>query len=274
MTTPKSITNGNDAHPSFGPYSVSTWCGSWAKRTFDFAAAVCLFIVFFPVMVLVAVGVKMTSPGPIIFRQRRPGKQGREFNILKFRTMVDERRNPGPVLTRAEDPRVTWFGRHMRKWKLDELPQLWNVIAGEMSFVGPRPQPTRLWQEPSIQTEAACILSVRPGITSQATVNFRNEEELLAPLSVDEVEKVYLRSIMPVKLKIDLAYLRDATLFTDMVIIFRTVFRIFRRHPEQDVLIDAYLPAAEAKRTRPAGVTEFRPVVDKDDYSGVAEQTD
>ncbi len=271
---PRPITNRHEARASFAPYSISRWYNSSAKRAFDLVGAICLFVVCFPVMVLVAVGVKLTSPGPVIFRQRRPGRQGREFNILKFRTMVDERRNPGPVLTRAKDPRVTWFGRHMRKWKLDELPQLWNVLMGDMSFVGPRPQPTRLWKEPSIQTEAAGILSVRPGITSQATVNFRNEEELLAPLSSDEVEKVYLRSIMPVKLKIDLAYLRDATLFTDMVIVFRTVFRIFRRHPEQDVLIGAYLPEAEPRRARDAAVAEFRPVVEKEDYSGVAEQTD
>ena len=103
--------------------------------------------------------------------------------------MVVNEESPGPVLTRADDPRVTWIGRRLRKWKLDELPQLLNVFHGDMSFVGPRPQPTKLWKDASIQEQASYVLSVRPGITSQATLNFRNEEELLAPLTSEEVEE-------------------------------------------------------------------------------------
>src|ERR1700682_854791 len=210
-------------------YNVSPWCKSPWKRAFDLLSAIFLLLLFLPLMLAVALAVRLTSRGPVFFHQRRPGKNGREFSILKFRTMVDSRRNPGPVLTRAADPRVTWFGRHMRRWKLDELPQLWNVVAGDMSFVGPRPQPTRLWQQPAIQEAASCVLSVRPGITSQATLNFRHEEELLAPLSSEEVEDVYMRAIMPMKLKMETDYLQGAGFMSDLRIILKTTLRVFKR---------------------------------------------
>src|SRR5260370_17044113 len=113
-------------------------------------------------MIVVAIGVKLTSQGPVLSGQRRPGKNGSEFDILKFRTMVDGATIPGPVLTRAADPRVTWFGPHIRKWKLEEFPQLFNVLRGAMSFAGPRPHPTNLRPPPSIHTQPAYILSVPP----------------------------------------------------------------------------------------------------------------
>src|SRR5947209_18615125 len=104
----------------------------------------------------------------------------------------------------------------MRRWKLDELPQLFNVIRGEMSFVGPRPLPTQHWEQPFMQEEATCVLSVRPGITSQATVKFRNEEELLATFSPEHVEEVYMRAIIPVKMKRNGACLHGATFTSSM----------------------------------------------------------
>ena len=231
--------------PSSHP--VSPWCNSFWKRGFDLAGAVLLLVVLLPLIVAIALAVKVTSTGPIFFRQRRPGKNGREFLVVKFRTMVDSTRQAGPVLTRASDPRVTRLGRYMRKWKLDELPQLINVLCGQMSFVGPRPQPTKLWTEPSIQKEAPCVLSVRPGITGQATLNFRNEEEILAPLSGDEVEAVYMKTIMPLKLKMDLDYLRKASFMSDLGVILRTILRICNREQEQanDLLIKKHLPVVD-----------------------------
>jgi lipopolysaccharide/colanic/teichoic acid biosynthesis glycosyltransferase len=199
-------------------------------------------------MAVTALLVKLTSRGPVLFRQGRPGRGGCEFNIFKFRSMIDSRRSAGPVLTRAADPRVTKFGGFMRKWKLDELPQLFNVLRGEMSFVGPRPQPTKLWQHPSVQEWAAKVLSVRPGITSQATVNFRHEEEILAPLSFEEVEEVYTRTIMPLKMEMELEYLRNATFVSDVRIIFKTVLRVFRRYePGNDGHITDRLPVGDRK---------------------------
>src|SRR5437016_5011000 len=114
--------------PSGKPPAVSAWCNSRTKRIFDFLGALVLFIVLLPLMALLALAIKLTSRGPILFRQRRPGRNGAEFFICKFRTMVVNGHQEGPVLTRAADPRVTAFGRHMRRWKLDELPQLMNVM--------------------------------------------------------------------------------------------------------------------------------------------------
>lgn len=237
---------------------VSPWCHSVGKRACDLLGSVLLLMLFLPVMIFIALAVKITSPGPVLYRQRRPGMNGHEFSILKFRTMRDARRHAGPVLTRAEDPRVTWFGRHIRKWKLDELPQLFNVLRGEMSFVGPRPQPTKLWKELSIQDQVAIVLSVRPGITSQATLNFRNEEELLAPLSSEELEEVYISSIMPLKLQMDVEYLRDASFGSDLSLILRTIFRILNRQQENNQVLPKVCPSVPNRR-------EYLPVAEQSD---------
>lgn len=156
----------------------------------------------------------------------------------------------------------------MRKWKLDEFPQLFNVIRGEMSFVGPRPQPTKLWRQPSIQDEASMVLSVRPGITSHATVNFRNEEELLAPLSPEEVEDIYMKHVMPLKLKMELQYLCGATFLSDLGVILRTVFRIFNRQENvNDGLIRQCLPAGLRNGSEIA-------LQEKREYESIAHQGD
>lgn len=249
-------------------FCVSPWCNSVAKRIWDFAGAFVLLILLWPAMVVLAIAVKLSSEGPILFRQRRPGKDRREFTIFKFRTMVSSPEKPGPVLTRAADPRVTWLGRHMRKWKLDELPQLFNVVRGEMSFVGPRPQPTKLWRQPSIQEEASFVLSVRPGITSHATLNFRNEEELLAPLSPEEVEDVYMRHVLPLKLSMELEYLREASFLSDLGVVLRTVLRIFKRQEDiNDGLIRQCLPAGVGSRSEAA-------LQEKPQYESIAHQGD
>lgn len=241
------------AHP------VSWWCNSVWKRVFDLVIALTFLILLSPLLFLLALAVKVSSKGPILFRQRRPGRDGHEFSILKFRTMVPNGHHPGPVLTRAADPRITWLGRFLRKLKLDELPQLFNVLRGEMSFVGPRPQPTKLWRGPLIQELAKGVLSVRPGITSYATLNFRNEEELLAPLTAEEVEEVYTRVIMPSKLKMDLAYIEKANLTVDITLMFRTILRIVNaREEDNHLLVREHLPAFEQKKYRTASAKADR----------------
>jgi lipopolysaccharide/colanic/teichoic acid biosynthesis glycosyltransferase len=248
-------------------YAVSPWCESALKRGFDVFGAIFLLILLSPLMIAVAVLVKLTSRGPVLFRQRRPGKNGDEFTILKFRTMIDNRHHEGPFLTCAADPRVTPFGRFIRKWKLDEFPQLFNVLRGEMSFVGPRPQPTNLWQQSFMQEEASCVLSVRPGITSQATVKFRNEEELLAPFSSERVEEVYMRAIMPVKMKMNLEYLESASFTSDFRIILTTIFRVFNRQEgKNDFIIRELLPVA--RQEEPLSVQERK------EYLPAAEEAD
>lgn len=237
---------------------ISPWCNSSGKRTLDMIGAATLVAFFSLFMLLVAVAVKLTSRGPVLFRQRRPGRGGREFTILKFRTMKVSKGSAGPVLTRAQDPRLTWLGAHLRRWKLDELPQLFNVLWGDMSFVGPRPQPTRLWKEASIRELAALVLSVRPGITSEATLKFRNEESVLAPLSSEEVEQVYLRALMPLKLTMEKDYLAGASFGSDCKVILRTIGRIAIPGNEDDHLLSRELlrskkVAQHAADARPRG---------------------
>jgi lipopolysaccharide/colanic/teichoic acid biosynthesis glycosyltransferase len=233
-------------------HAASPWCNSVWKRGYDIFGAISLLIVSLPLMIVVALVVKVTSAGPIFFRQRRPGKNGCEFSILKFRTMRDGGHQTGPALTRPDDPRVTLFGRFMRKWKLDELPQLFNVLRGDMSFVGPRPLPTSHWQQPLVQETASCILSVRPGITSQATLKFRNEEELLAPFSAEEVEEVYMRAFMPMKLKMDIEYLQSASFRSDLRIVFKTAFKILDRQAEgTDFVTQEYVPVLDQRKYQP-----------------------
>ena len=199
-----------------------------------------LLVLLSPLLLAVAVAVKATSPGPALFRQHRPGRNARDFTIFKFRTMLDGAESAELALAARSDPQVTGLGRHMRKWKLDELPQLLNVLRGEMSFVGPRPLPKGQWDAPAMRAlvqreliqEAASVQSVRPGITSLATLSFRNEEELLAALSPADVETAYLRVITPLKLRIESDYLRRASFAGDVRILLKTAIRVFRRGNE------------------------------------------
>jgi len=163
---------------------------------------------------------------------------------------------------------VTWIGRYLRRWKLDELPQLFNVLSGHMSFVGPRPLATWVWQDPTIQSDAECVHSVRPGITSQATLAFRNEEEILASLSMEELEEVYMSVIMPLKLRMDLEYLQNAGFASDLRLICRTVFRVFNTQEEaNDRLIKEHLEDTLQKAYMPV-------LVESDGYVPAVEQGD
>jgi lipopolysaccharide/colanic/teichoic acid biosynthesis glycosyltransferase len=210
-------------------HRISPWCDSAWKRRFDVASAIVLLIPLLPFMALIALAVKFSSRGPVLFRQRRTGKDRKEFYILKFRTMICERRHHGPLLTNSTDPRVTRLGRFLRRWKLDEFPQLFNVLRGDMSFVGPRPHATGLWSGSEVQEAGDIVLSVRPGITSQATLNFRHEEEMLTPLEAHNVEEFYMTVIMPLKLEMEIKYLRDASFSSDLRTVLQTVSRIFTK---------------------------------------------
>jgi len=252
-------------------YVVSPWCDSVLKRGFDIFGAILLLLLLSPLMIAVAILVKLTSRGPVLFRQRRPGKNGHEFTILKFRTMIDGRRHEGPAVTRPSDPRVTSFGQFMRRWKLDEFPQLFNVIRGDMSLVGPRPL-TQHREQPFMQKEASCVLSVRPGITSQATVKFRNEEELLAPFSSEQVEEVYMRAIMPVKMKMNLEYLQGANFISDLRIVLKTISRVFNpQEGKNDFIIKELLPVSKLPVARQK---EPLPVQGREEYLPAAEEAD
>jgi len=188
------------------------------KRLFDLILAAAGLLLLAPVLLLVAVWIKLDSPGPVLFRQERIGRFGQPFLIHKFRSMrVD---NAGAQITVGADPRITRAGRFIRAAKLDELPQLWDVLRGAMSFVGPRPEVARYVA--LYPTELRdIVLSVRPGITDLASLEYRNESDLLAQAS--DPEREYVEVIMPAKLAFATAYARQHDLAGDLHIIWRTV---------------------------------------------------
>ena len=191
------------------------------KRCLDLVVAIVLLLVLSPVLAVAAIAVKCSGSGPIFFRQVRVGRGGKPFDILKFRTMRTTR-SPGPLITGAGDPRVTRVGRVLRRWKVDELPQLVNVLRGEMSFVGPRPEVPRYVDMFAEQYRE--LLAVRPGITDIASMAFRDEETLLGRSS--NPEDLYVREILPRKLALSHAYVRRRSFGLDLRLIARTVATI------------------------------------------------
>ena len=193
-----------------------------AKRVMDLLGASLGLLVFSPVLVACAVAVKLSSPGPVFFRQERVGLHGKPFRIRKFRTMrVTD--GSGLQVTAAGDARITAVGRLLRRSKLDELPQLIDVLVGNMSIVGPRPEvPRYMAQYPQAARER--ILSVRPGITDNAAIAFRDEERMLAASS--DVERTYVEEIMPIKQRYYLDYVAHQSVANDLAIMARTVWVI------------------------------------------------
>lgn len=188
------------------------------KRSFDVLASGVGLIILSPVLLGIAIAVRVSSPGSAFYRARRVGRYGKEFTLYKFRSMVAGADRQGPGITAAADSRITGVGRFLRRTKLDELPQLLNVLHGDMSLVGPRPEDPRYV---ALYTpEQRRILEQRPGITSMASLTYRHEERML---SGEDWEKVYIEQVMPVKLAIDLEYAHRATLWQDIVLILRTV---------------------------------------------------
>lgn len=197
---------------------------AFAKRGFDIAFAGLGLLVLSPVMAFVAAWVKLSSPGPVLYRATRVGVNGRPFQMLKFRTMVVNAEALGGSSTPQDDPRITAVGRRLRGTKLDELPQLWNVLVGDMSLVGPRPQVQ--WAVDLYSPEERLVLSVRPGITDSASLRFANEGEILSG-SVDP-DKDYMEKIHPEKMRLSLEYVRSRSFARDISIIGQTIGAIFR----------------------------------------------
>ena len=198
--------------------------GRSAKRSFDIAGAAAGLLGLLPILIACAVAVRLSSPGPILFRQQRVGLHGNIFDILKFRTMRPARTGQELQITIGRDPRITAIGAFLRKWKLDELPQLWNVVAGDMSIVGPRPEvPKYVAIYPTAIRDI--VLSVRPGITDPCSIYLRHESEILA--RADDPERFYIETLLPEKLRLASAYARNQTMMTDISIIVRTILAIF-----------------------------------------------
>ena len=197
----------------------------WAKRIFDLFFSTCGLAVLSPLFLLVAWFIRRDSAGPVFFRQVRVGKEGKLFRIFKFRTMVCDAEQNGMQITVAQDCRVTRIGTVLRKYKIDELPQLINVVLGDMSLVGPRPEVPRYVEKWPADVRAE-ILSVQPGITDFASIEFKDENALLS--SAADPEKVYLEQILPVKIAYYLKYVRERSLWLDFVLILRTFKAIVR----------------------------------------------
>jgi lipopolysaccharide/colanic/teichoic acid biosynthesis glycosyltransferase len=195
------------------------------KRALDIMFSAAGLVVLFPLLVIIAILIKSDSSGPVFFRQKRIGRHFIPFDLYKFRSMVTDAPRMGPGITAGHDPRITRIGRVLRKTKIDELPQLLNVLKGDMSLVGPRPELTRYVE--LFKDDFAEVLTVQPGITDYASIRYRDEESILASYA-DPVEG-YVNDILPAKLALNKQYVRDRSLWVDVGIIFRTLYAIVQR---------------------------------------------
>ena len=194
-----------------------------AKRLFDIVSSGIGLLCLAPVFVVMAIWIKLDSRGPVFYRQIRVGRYGRDFRIFKFRSMRVGSDKGRQITVGERDPRITRFGYFIRRYKIDELPQLINVFLGDMSIVGPRPEVRKyvdLYSE-----EQRKVFQVRPGITDLASIKYSNENELLS--QVDDPDTYYIDVIMPDKLAINLEYIRHQSFMGDIKIIFNTLFKIF-----------------------------------------------
>lgn len=198
------------------------WLG---KRAFDFTAALIGLLVLSPVLAVIACWIKIDSAGPVFFRQERVGKNLVPFRIHKFRTMAVDAEKKGMQITVGTDSRITRSGHFLRKYKLDELPQLIDVLAGSMSLVGPRPEVPRYVQCYS-EADREKIFRVRPGITDWASINFRDESRILGQAS--DPERAYIDEVLPIKLEFAKAYVDSSSLKIDLHVIWRTIRVIFK----------------------------------------------
>lgn len=196
------------------------------KRSFDFMISLIGLILLSPVFFFIAVAIKLDSIGPIFFRQVRIGQYGLQFHIYKFRTMIVDAETKGLKITVKKDPRVTRVGAILRRYKLDELPQLINVLINNMSLVGPRPEVPKYvaLYSPEIRD---IIFSVKPGITDNASIHYRSENSLLTSLS--NSEKVYIEEILPKKLRLNVDYVKHQSFWGDIKIIFKTLISLIKK---------------------------------------------
>jgi lipopolysaccharide/colanic/teichoic acid biosynthesis glycosyltransferase len=196
--------------------SISSWSGSNLKRVFDFACVALLLPLLFPLFLVIGLVVLATSRGPVFFLQKRTGRRGRIFTILKFRTMEDLSEGERNNITTTQNQRFTLIGRFLRRWKLDELPQLLNVFIGDMSLVGPRPK---------IPEHQLGNLQCRPGITGAATIAFAREEQVFARLPHHHLASFFHSVVLPAKLRLDSEYMAHATFLSDLSLIAKSVLR-------------------------------------------------
>ena len=192
------------------------------KRFFDFFAALILLIILSPIMLILAIMIKLESKGPVFYRQERITKYGKKFRIFKFRTMVQDADKKGALVTMGQDPRITKVGNKIRKCRLDELPQLLNVIKGEMSFVGTRPEVEKYVNEYSNEMRATLLMPA--GISSRASIEYKDEIINKYLSKGEKIDDIYVKRILPEKMKWNLEYIKKFSIWEDIKICFKTVF--------------------------------------------------
>lgn len=191
------------------------------KRCFDFIVSLIGIIILSPVFTIVSIAIKLDSKGNILFLQKRVGRYGKEFNIYKFRTMVTDAEKLGKQITIGKDNRITKVGAFLRKFKIDELPQLFNVFKGDMSLVGPRPEVPKYVSLYSFEQKK--VLNVRPGITDMASLRYKDENDILG--KVENPEEYYINVIMKDKLNLNLEYIEKSNIFFDIYLIVKTIIK-------------------------------------------------
>jgi lipopolysaccharide/colanic/teichoic acid biosynthesis glycosyltransferase len=197
---------------------------------FDFVFSAAGLLLLSPLFAVVAMCIKLTSHGSVFFHQTRVGREGHPFSIVKFRSMLESASRMPPGITVSRDTRITRVGRILRRYKIDELPQLWNVFLGDMSFVGPRPELPKYVE--AYSADQRHVLCVRPGITDLASLAYRHEEEILSDR--EDPEQIYRTEILPDKLNRNLTYIQHISFWNDVRIIFATLahsFLVIRKNP-------------------------------------------
>ena len=193
------------------------------KRLFDILLSLTGLVILMPVFIFFAIWIILDSRGGALYKQSRVGRYNRDFNLLKFRTMFISSDQLGLLTIGEQDKRITRAGKFLRKYKLDEFPQLWNILIGEMSFIGPRPE-VRKYVE-LYNSSQLNVLNARPGLTDYASIEYIDENKLLG--KSDDPEKTYIEVIMPAKLELNQKYIEEQSLVTDIKILFRTIRNIF-----------------------------------------------
>src|SRR5690554_1278566 len=195
------------------------------KRIFDIVVGVFIFIILSPLFIIISIAIKIDSRGPAIFHQVRVTQYGKKFKIFKFRTMVNNADKIGKELTAKNDPRITRVGKILRKFRLDEIPQLFNIINGTMSFVGPRPEVVKYVERYTDEMMATLLLPA--GVTSETSIKYKDEEQLL--VNADNVDDVYIRKVLPEKMRYNLRSLESFSFFNEIKTIIRTIFAVLKK---------------------------------------------
>ena len=195
------------------------------KRLFDILMSLILLIILFPILLIISIVIKIDSKGPIFYRQIRITKYGREFKIYKFRTMVVDADKKGSLVTLNDDQRITKIGKKIRKIRLDELPQLFNILLGDMSFVGTRPEVKKYVD--FYNDEMLATLLLPAGVTSKASIEYKDEDEIISKYSKKEnIDDIYLKRILPEKMKYNLEYLKNFNILLDLKLCINTIIKV------------------------------------------------